>query len=135
LSSRLVGGKAEVPVLVGGRPGIADFRSLSCGGGTAENSGMAELSDAIDLLLDDHRYMEVLMDRLDQESDPEEMRTLFLRIAGELAAHEVELRAHFAEEEEILVPAMRAAIEPAALEELGLRVRAAKRTARIFPGG
>jgi len=153
---------------------------------------MAELSDAIDLLLDDHRYMEVLLDRLDRESDPEEMRTLFLRIAGELAAHEAaehdvvfpaaragvpsgrrdvhelteeheevnsllaemltldpssagftkrasalvfELRAHFAEEEEILFPAMRAAIDPAALEELGLRVRAAKRTAPIFPAG
>jgi len=151
---------------------------------------MAELWDVIDLLLDDHRYIAVLLDRLDQEDDPEEMRSLFLRIATELAAHEAaehdvvfpaaravvrsrrhdihdfteeheevnslleemltldpasagftkrasaldfELRGHFAEEEEILFPALRAALDGAALEELGLRVRAAKRTAPIFP--
>jgi hemerythrin superfamily protein len=151
---------------------------------------MAELSDAIDLLIDDHRYMEVLLDRLDLEDDPHEMRMLFLQVADVLAAHEaaehavifpaaqsavpsgrrdvhelvgeheevnsllaemltidatsagfaerasalaLELRAHFAAEEEVLFPALRAALEPTELTELATHLRAAKRSAPMFP--
>lgn len=151
---------------------------------------MDEISDAIDLLIEDHRYIEVLLERLDLSDDPAEMRGLFIRIAGDLAAHEsaerdvvfpaaraavpsgrrdvheltgeheevnsllaemltldpssagfakracalvLELRAHFAEEEEVLFPALRAALEPAVLVGLATRVRAAKRSAPMFP--
>lgn len=151
---------------------------------------MEEISDAIDLLIDDHRYMEALLDQLDLEDDPAEVRRLFMRIAGELAAHEaaehdvvfpaalatvpsgrrevheligeheevnsllaemlaldpsgagfakragalaLELRAHFTEEEELLFPALRAALEPAVLVGIATRVRAAKRSAPMFP--
>lgn len=151
---------------------------------------MDEIPDAIDVLIDDHRFMEVLLDQLDVEDDPAEMRRLFARLAGELAAHEsaendvvfpaaraavptgrrevhkltgeheevnsllaemlvldpsgagfakragalvLELRAHFAEEEEVLFPALRAALEPAVLAGLANRIRAVKRTAPMFP--
>ncbi len=151
---------------------------------------MDEIPDAIELLIEDHRYMEILLDRLDLSDDPAEMRGLFMRIAGDLAAHEsaeqdvvfpaaraavpsgrrdvheltgeheevnslleemltldpssagfarrasalvLGLRAHFAEEEEQLFPALRAALEPAVLVGLATHVRAAKWSAPMFP--
>jgi iron-sulfur cluster repair protein YtfE (RIC family) len=45
----------------------------------------------------------------------------------------LELRAHFAEEEELLFPALRVALEPAVLVGLAAGVRAAKRSAPMFP--
>jgi iron-sulfur cluster repair protein YtfE (RIC family) len=175
---------------VAGRPAIADLRSLFGGPAKAENLGMPEFRDAIDLLVEDHRFLEELLERLDREDDPREMRALFLRIAGDLAAHEAaehevvfpaaraagsagthevheligeheevnsllaemltldasgagfakrasalvfELRAHFAEEEERLFPALRAVLDPAYLAWLAPRVRAIKRSAPMFP--
>jgi hypothetical protein len=47
---------------------------------------MDVISDAIDLLIDDHRFMEVLLEQLDLEDDPAEMRRLFARLAENLAA-------------------------------------------------
>lgn len=146
--------------------------------------------DVIDLLIRDHRSLEELLDRLDAEDRPDELRALFLRIAGDLAAHEaaennvvfpaaraaisgtdieviellaehdevnsllaemlpldpaglgflkrasaliLELRAHFAEEEELLFPHLRAALDPAELIALAAQVRAAKWSAPLFP--
>jgi hemerythrin superfamily protein len=57
----------------------------------------------IELLLRDHRLLTQLLDRLDTEDRPAEMHALFLRIAGELAAHE-------AAEEDVVFPAALAAI-------------------------
>jgi hemerythrin superfamily protein len=151
---------------------------------------MDEIRDAVEVLIEDHRYIEVLLEQFDLQDDPAEMRRLFFRIAGELAAHEaaeqdvvfpparaavpsgrrdvheltreheevnsllakmltldpscaafakragalvLELRAHFAEEEELLFPALRAALEPSVLAGLATRVRAAKRSAPMFP--
>lgn len=59
--------------------------------------------DVIDVLLDDHQLLEGLLERLDREERPAEMRVLFFRIADELAAHE-------AAECDVLFPAARAAL-------------------------
>jgi len=49
---------------------------------------MGEIRDAVEVLIEDHCYMEVLLEQFDLEDDPAELRRLFMRIAGELAAHE-----------------------------------------------
>ena len=59
---------------------------------------MGEAQDVIDVLREDHRLLRELLIRLDREDRPAEMRRLFFRIAGELAAHE-------AAEDQIVVPA------------------------------
>ena len=64
---------------------------------------MATPSDVIDLLTADHRLMNELLDRLDAEDRPTEMHNLFLRVAGELAAHE-------AAEQDVVFPAALAAL-------------------------
>ena len=151
---------------------------------------MADPFDVIELLAGDHRLINEMLDRLDSEDRPAEMRALFLRIAGELAAHEaaedsivfpaaraalplddrevralidghvevnsllaemlrldpasfgflkrasalvLDLKAHFAAEEELLFPRLRAVLDTAEQAELALRMRAAKRSAPIFP--
>jgi len=138
---------------------------------------MGEAQDVIDVLLEDHRLLRELLIRLDDEDRPAEMRRLFFRIAGELAAHEaaedqivvpaglaaehdevnslmtemlrlnpagfgflkrasalvVELQDHLDEEEEVLFPLLRQLLSPAALVELALQVRMARRVAPIFP--
>jgi hemerythrin superfamily protein len=150
---------------------------------------MAESHDVVDLLVEDHRRIEGLLDRLDREQDSSELRSTYLQIVGELAAHEVceqqvifpavrasvpaaatdvgaslgqhqeinslldemvaldpscfgfmkrasalvlELRAHFAEEEEMF-DRLRAALEPADLADLARRARAARSCAPAFP--
>jgi hemerythrin superfamily protein len=151
---------------------------------------MGESHDVIDVLLDDHRLLEELLERLDREDRPAEMRLLFFRIANELAAHEaaendvvfpaaraarsspsqglldlaaehveansllaemlrldpsglgfakrasalvLELRAHFAAEEQLLFPQLRSALDAGELAVLADEVRAAKRSAPVFP--
>lgn len=151
---------------------------------------MAEPFDVIEVLSGDHRLISELLGRLDAEDRPAEMRSLFLRIAGELAAHEaaehdvvfpaalaatpadrdevlelmaghhevnsllaemlrldpagfgflkrasalvVDLQEHFAAEEEVLFPHLRSVLEPGERAELAARVRAAKRSAPMFP--
>lgn len=151
---------------------------------------MGETRDVIDVLLDDHRLLDELLERLDREDRPAEMRLLFLRIAHELAAHEaaehdvvfpaaraalsdpshalldlaaeheeanslltemlqldpaglgfakrasalvLELRAHFAAEEELLFPQLRSALAPGELAALADDMRAVKRSAPVFP--
>jgi hemerythrin superfamily protein len=150
---------------------------------------MGPCRDVIDVLIDDHRLLEELLDRLDREDRPAEMRVLFLRIAQELAAHEtaehhvvfpaaaalptpgdellhlaaehdeansllaemlgldpaglgfakrasalaLELRAHFAAEEELLFPCLRSALDHAALVRLAGDVRTVKHSAPVFP--
>lgn len=150
---------------------------------------MAESHDVVDLLMEDHRRLEGLLDRLDGEQDPSELRSIYLQIVGELAAHEaceqqvvfpavrasvpaaatdvvaslgqhqeinslldemvaldpscfgfmkrasalvLELRAHFAEEEEVF-DRLRAVLEPAELADLARRARTAKACAPAFP--
>jgi len=71
------------------------------------------MENVIDVLIEDHRLMGELLERLDGEDRPAEMRTLFVRIASELAAHE-------AAEDDVVYPAVRAAIPTDADEVLGL---------------
>ena len=67
---------------------------------------MAEGHDVVDLLTEDHRRLEGLLQRLDREQDPTELRSIYLELVGELAAHE-------ACEQEVVFPALRASV-PAA---------------------
>jgi hemerythrin superfamily protein len=67
---------------------------------------MAEGHDVVDLLREDHRRLEGLLERLDREQDPSQLRAIYLQIVGELAAHE-------ACEQQVVFPALRASV-PAA---------------------
>ena len=67
---------------------------------------MTEQIDAIELLLQDHRFIDGLAEQLDTVDDPVEIRRLYLRIVEELAAHE-------SAEEEVMFPAFRAAVDMA----------------------
>src|SRR5207302_5708659 len=49
---------------------------------------MAEPFDVIEALVRDHRLLNELLERLDDDDQSAEMHALFLRIAEELAAHE-----------------------------------------------
>jgi hypothetical protein len=62
---------------------------------------MADPHDALDLLTEDHRRIEGLLEQLDREHDPTELRSTYLEIVGELAAHE-------ACEQRVVFPALRA---------------------------
>jgi hemerythrin HHE cation binding domain-containing protein len=150
---------------------------------------MAEVNDVVDLLVEDHRRLDGILERLDRGQDPTELRSLYLQVVGELASHEaceqqvvfpalrasvpaagtdmiacldehdeinslldemrgldpscygfmkrtsaliLELRAHFAEEEE-LFGRLRAALDPAELADLARRAQAAKSRAPAFP--
>jgi hypothetical protein len=67
---------------------------------------MAEGHDVVDLLTEDHRRIEGLLERLDDERDPVELRAIYLRIVGELAAHE-------ACEQQVVYPVLRATVAAA----------------------
>jgi hemerythrin superfamily protein len=67
---------------------------------------MAEAYDVVDLLMEDHRRLEGLLQRLDRAQDQTELRSLYLQVVGELAAHE-------ACEQQVVFPALRASV-PAA---------------------
>jgi hypothetical protein len=49
---------------------------------------MSDHPDVIDLLTEDHRRMAGLLDQPDAVDDPAELRSLYLRIVGDLSAHE-----------------------------------------------
>jgi hemerythrin superfamily protein len=67
---------------------------------------MAVAHDVVDLLMEDHRRLEGLLQRLDRAQDQTELRSLYLQVVGELAAHE-------ACEQQVVFPALRASV-PAA---------------------
>jgi uncharacterized protein (DUF849 family) len=73
-------------------------------------AAMTDAPDVVDLLTEDHRRLERLLERLDQEQDPTELRSIHRQILDELAAHE---RC----EQEIVFPALRAGL-PAAIRSL-----------------
>jgi iron-sulfur cluster repair protein YtfE (RIC family) len=73
---------------------------------------MAERPDVIDLLTEDHRRLERLLDRLDATDDPQELRAIYLQLVGELAAHE-------ACEQHVVFPALRRHL-PAGRADLGM---------------
>ncbi|MFG3659187.1 hemerythrin domain-containing protein [Streptomyces sp. NPDC047706] len=77
--------------------------------------------------IEDHARAEQIMKDLERcdAGDPE-----FDRLIGMLMT---EIRAHLADEEENLFPALRAACPPQALDELGDKVRQAKKTAPTRP--
>jgi hemerythrin superfamily protein len=70
---------------------------------------MAESHDVVDLLKEDHRRLEGLLEQLDREQDPSELRSIYLHIVGELAAHE-------ACEQQVVFPAVRASVPAAATD-------------------
>jgi len=71
---------------------------------------MAARLDAIDMLLQDHRRITGLLEQLDWEERPAEMRRLYLDVVAEISGHE-------AAEDDVVFPAFRAAV-PAAEHEL-----------------
>ncbi len=77
--------------------------------------------------IDDHSRAEQIMKDLEgyEADDPE-----FDRLIGTLMT---EIRSHVADEEENLFPKLRAACSPDALDELGDKVRQAKKTAPTRP--
>jgi hemerythrin superfamily protein len=75
---------------------------------------MTEPSDAIELLIQDHRVIDQLLQELDVETDPDHLRVLYLRLVGLLSAHEEA-------EQQVLFPAFRAAL-PASGQEATNRV-------------
>jgi len=70
--------------------------------------------DVVDLLTEDHRRLEGLLEHLDATQDPTELRSIYLQIVGELAAHE-------ACEQQVVFPALRA-ILPAAGSDMASRL-------------
>jgi iron-sulfur cluster repair protein YtfE (RIC family) len=76
---------------------------------------MTQQTDVIELLERDHRLINELVELLDAEDDPAEIRRLFLRIVGELSAHE-------AVEQQVLFPAFRAKFASAGDDTLAHRV-------------
>ena len=62
---------------------------------------MTQQIDVIELLERDHQLINELVELLDAEDDPAEIRRLYLRIVGELSAHE-------AMEQQVVFPAFRA---------------------------
>lgn len=68
---------------------------------------MADAHDVVDLLTEDHRHLEGLLERLDRAQDPTELRSTYLQLVGELAAHE-------ACEQQVVFPALRASVPAAA---------------------
>ena len=69
---------------------------------------MTHQTDAIEVLLEDHRRIEQLVERLDSVVDPVETRSIYLQIVEQLAAHE-------AAEQQVIFPAFRAALQDADL--------------------
>jgi Hemerythrin HHE cation binding domain len=69
-----------------------------------EDPAMTNQIDAVEVLLRDHRLIDGLAEQLDTVDDPAEIRRLYLRIVEELAAHE-------AAEQDVVFPAVRAALE------------------------
>jgi hemerythrin superfamily protein len=61
-------------------------------------------TDAIDLLLLDHRRIEQLVERLDETDDPVEARSVYMQLVEQLALHE-------AAEQQVIFPAFRAVLE------------------------
>ncbi len=76
---------------------------------------MAQQLDVIELLESDHRLIRDLVEQLDAADDTAEIRRLYLRIVGELSAHE-------AVEQEVLFPAFRAMLSTAADDTLAHRM-------------
>lgn len=75
---------------------------------------MVDGPDVIDVLTEDHRRLRGLLARLDEEQEPAELRVIFLELVGELAAHE-------ACEQQVVFPALQAAL-PATAAELSARL-------------
>jgi hemerythrin superfamily protein len=76
---------------------------------------MAERLDVTELLVQDHRLIDRLLEQLDIEEDPAKLTDLLARIGGELSSHE-------AAEQQVVFPALRAALptaEQEALQRLG----------------
>src|SRR4051812_25131154 len=71
-----------------------------------EPSVKPHLSDAIDLLLIDHRRIEQLVERLDETNDPVEARAVYMQLVEQLAGHE-------AAEQQVIFPAFRSVLEDA----------------------
>lgn len=65
---------------------------------------MTDMTNAIELLLQDHRMIGGLAEELDSTDDPAEISRIYVRIVDELSAHE-------AAEQEVVFPAFRAALE------------------------
>jgi iron-sulfur cluster repair protein YtfE (RIC family) len=76
---------------------------------------MTNETDAIEMLLRDHRAIDELVELLDAAEDAAEIRALFLRIAEQLAAHE-------AVEQQVIFPAFRASLERAGDDTLAHRM-------------
>ncbi len=76
---------------------------------------MTHQTDVIELLERDHRLINELVELLDAEDDPAEIRRLFLRIVGELSAHE-------AVEQQVVFPAFRAKFASAGDDTLAHRM-------------
>jgi len=76
---------------------------------------MTQQADVIELLERDHRLINELVELLDAESDPTEIRRLFLHIVGELSAHE-------AVEQQVVFPAFRAKFVSAGDDTLAHRM-------------
>lgn len=65
---------------------------------------MTNQTDAIELLLCDHRLIDGLVEQLDAADDPAEIHDLYLQIVEELVAHE-------AAEQEVVFPAFQAVLQ------------------------
>ena len=76
---------------------------------------MTNDTDAIELLLGEHRVIRGLVEQLDAADDPVEIRSVFLRIVEQLAAHE-------AMEQQVIFPAYRASLERGGEETLAHRM-------------
>jgi len=76
---------------------------------------MSTPSDAIELLLQDHRLIAGLGEQLNAADDPAEIRRVFLRIVEELSMHE-------AAEQEVIFPAFRASFETAGETTVAQRI-------------
>jgi hypothetical protein len=73
-----------------------------------EGAAMPDQTDAIELLLRDHRRIRQLAEQLDATDDPSETRAVYLQIVEQLAAHELA-------EQQVVFPAFRAVLEDAEL--------------------
>jgi hemerythrin superfamily protein len=71
---------------------------------------MAEPTDVIELLVQDHRALDSLLDRFDQETGPAERRQLYRAVVAAIAGHE-------SAEETVVIPAVLGAVPASALPE------------------
>jgi iron-sulfur cluster repair protein YtfE (RIC family) len=76
---------------------------------------MDTATDVIDLLLRDHAAMRALTERIDTVDDPVELRSLYLQLVEQLAAHETA-------EQQVLFPAYRLAVGEDADDTLARRM-------------